>query len=437
MILVYSSNITSRTKYIFNVVFYDIIDVKYKLTNIENEYLSFEGPKINYSNKHIKEDEIRICPCGLLNENGINEQEIKITKWGDIPCFFETRRELEIPYDIFSASFYMISRYEEYLPHIKDRHNRFQAEDTIAFKGDFLQKPVVNIWIEKFKTIINKHYPDYKFPEKKFTVIPTFDIDIVYNYLGKDFFRTFGGYMRDLLNLEFDKIIDRTKVLFRLKKDQYDVYDYLKEIKKFYKLDLIFFILFSDFGPYDKNISVNNRNFKLLIKHLEDFADIGIHPSYQSNSNFNLIKKEKDNLSNIINYEITKSRQHFLKLTLPETYRTLIELDITDDYTMGFASLPGFRAGLCTSFYFYDLDSEYETSLKVHPFAFMEGTFREYLCMSPEETIPMVYEIIDEVKKVNGDFLSLWHNASISDYDVWKGWKNVFEKTLEYAFKNK
>jgi hypothetical protein len=140
-------------------------------------------------------------------------------------------------------------------------------------------------------------------------------------------------------------------------------------------------------------------------------------------------------LSKVLNRQITKSRQHFLKLDLPHTYRNLIDLDITDDYTMGYASEIGFRASICSSFYFYDLELDIETNLKIHPFAFMEGTLRDYLNIHADKALNHIKPLIDEVKAVNGTFICLWHNESLSNQYRWVGWQEVYEQTIKYALK--
>ena len=132
---------------------------------------------------------------------------------------------------------------------------------------------------------------------------------------------------------------------------------------------------------------------------------------------------------------MTKSRQHFLKLQLPYTYRNLINLDITDDYTMGFAAQPGFRASICTPFHFYDLDMDSETKLKVHPFTLMEGTLKDYMGISAVQAMEYITPLITEVKAVNGTFISLWHNESLGDEGRWKGWSTVYEEMIKEAIR--
>jgi hypothetical protein len=106
-------------------------------------------------------------------------------------------------------------------------------------------------------------------------------------------------------------------------------------------------------------------------KSIADEAEIGIHPSYSSNKNLHELEIEIKRLGKVIKRDITKSRNHFLKLSFPTTYERLLEHDITDDYTMGYANAVGFRAGTSVSFPFYNIDLEQETKLLVHPFAVM------------------------------------------------------------------
>jgi hypothetical protein len=162
---------------------------------------------------------------------------------------------------------------------------------------------------------------------------------------------------------------------------------------------------------------------------------MGIHPSYYTVENPDLLKTEIENLEKVLNVDIHRSRQHFLRLVLPDTYQNLIENDIEDDFTMGYAALPGFRAGICDTYNFYNLDLETETKLRIHPFAVMDGTLNDYLKLSPDGAIKKIEQLMNEVKKVNGTFISLWHNEALSDEKRWKGWRKVYESMLESAHK--
>ncbi len=337
------------------------------------------------------------------------------------------------PFDPFAASFYLVSRYEEYLPHLRDYHDRYDTSESLAYQKNFLHKPLVNIYALMLKDLLKNKYPKMIFPEKKYRFISTIDIDNAWAYLEKGLMRTAGAYARSIINLNFEELFERTKPYWERQKDPYDTYDLQFELQRKFKFKAIYFFLLGEYGENDKNVPIDSRKFRSLIKSIADYAETGIHPSYGSNKNPARLKKELTELTKILKREVTKSRQHFLILKLPETYRRLIELDITDDYTMGYALQVGFRASICSPFYFYDLDNEQITSLKIHPFAVMDATLKYYMKVQPEDAMNHIAPLIEEVRKVNGDFISLWHNESLSENKLWAGWKRVYEDLVEAA----
>jgi hypothetical protein len=432
MITIYTPKVTARVKYTFNLFFKHLLNSDYCITNNIDEFLSSEGSKFSYCDKPVS-DELHFWKHPILTENNILEQNISIIPFAESKAFFPTPKNSAMPFDVFAATFYLLSRYEEYLPYIKDMYGRFSAKESLAFKQGFLYKPVVNIWAIELSKVIQQHFPDFQTKKNTYKFTPTLDIDSAYAYRLKGFIRSTGGYLKSLYHLDFKEIIERTNVFMGLEQDHFDTYEYQFSLQKKYNIKPIYFILFGIYGQYDKNLPVNNKRFQNLIKTLADYAEVGIHPTFASNNNEEMLKNEIESLSKVLNRQITKSRQHFLKLSLPETYRSLVKYDITDDYTMGFALEPGFRAGICTPFPFFDLEMDEELPLMVHPFTFMEGTFRDYKQMNAEESWPIIKQLIDEVKAVNGTFISLWHNESLSDKKRWVGWRKLYEQMYEHA----
>lgn len=432
MLLIFTHKITPRLKYIFNLVFVDILEIGFELTTNAEAFKAHTGPKFSYTT-HPLADELFFLSRNLLFEHGISEQNISVFEHNSQKVFYATGKASALPFDVFAASFYLVTRYEEYLPHIRDNHDRFIAEESLAFKNNFLEIPLVNHWVLGLKNLLQERFPELHFPEKKYSFISTLDIDNAYAYREKGFTRSVGGYLKSISTFNFTEIAERTRVLMGLEKDPYDTYDFQLEMIKKHHLKAIYFFLLGDYGVNDKNLPIESKKFQSLIKTLGDYAQVGIHPSYGSNKSKEQLKKEVERLSKVLHRDVTHSRQHFLKLTLPETYRNLIDLDITDDYTMGFASQVGFRASICTPFNFYDLDMEVETKLKIHPFAVMEGTLKYYMKVYPEDAMQKIKPLIDEVKSVNGQFISLWHNDTLNDRKLWAGWKKVYEEMVEYA----
>lgn len=434
MLLIYLPKKTPRNRYCLKTIFKFFLKFPdYQLTTSIEEYLQHKGPKFSYANKP-NESGVHFHAFGLLEQKGIDEQNVPIGEHQGLTTLFHHQQKTSaLPYDPFSACFYMLSRYEEYLPHLEDKYNRFNSGESLAKKHNFLKVAVVERWILQIRDQLQATFPDLQFPKRKFHFIPTIDIDNAYAFKEKGFLRTVGSLFRSLFHLDFKVFFFQLKVLARNKKDPFDTYSYQLNIHKKYRLKPIYFFLLGDYGLNDKNLSHENKHFQRLIKTIADYAEVGIHPSFGSTKKARQLHVEIQRLSRIVKREVKKSRQHYLKLNLPESYRRLTEEDIQEDYTMGFADALGFRAGCCTPYPFYDLDEELELKLMIFPFQVMESTLKYYLNAKPEQSTLQIDEIIEEVKAVNGTFISLWHNESLSDQMEWEGWRVVYEKMIETA----
>ena len=429
MLLVYTHKITPRVNYIFKHYFVRILQIPVTFTTKVDEFVAHSGPKITYSKVPLG-TEFFIRSHDLLFEQGINDIDINMSKWDEIPCFFTAGETSSIPFDIFAAGFYLISRYEEYLPHVQDVHERFPAEESLAVKNNFIEKPVIDIWAYKFLELLKEKFPNYKYTNRVFNLISTIDIDVAFAYKHKGIVRTIGGFTNDILHFRIVNFWRRLLSVLNFRNDPFDTFKELLKIKKEHNVTTLFFFLIGDYTTFDKNISSSNSKFKSVIKSVADYAKIGLHPSYFTFKNADKLKKEKLRLESIINTPITFSRQHFLRLSIPETYQNLIDLDLQEDYTMGYAKVVGFRASTCTPFYFYDLDFEIQTPLKIFSFAFMDVTLKDYMNLSPEESLQKICELKAAVKEVNGTFISLFHNETLSESEVWKGWKTIYKTTV-------
>lgn len=433
ILFVYVPKITNRLRYIFQLLLEAQLGIAYKLTTDQALFQAYEGPKFSYGDKPLQQ-ELFFKSVGLLFEREISSQELKAFVFKDVKAIFPVyHKQSAFPFDPFAASFYLVSRYEEYLPFVRDRHGRFEATSSCLHAMQMLQKPVINIWAHHLEMLLKQHFSGLPSKRQSYQFIPTYDIDAAWSYLHKGLYRSIGAYARDLLAGDFEEINARTKVLLRKVPDPFDTYALQLSLQKEYKLRPIYFILFASYSQYDKNISRRNPSFRELIRHLADYATIGIHPGYASFEDKNLLKQEIQALSEVLHEEIQHSRQHFLRMNLPETYHRLLDFDITDDYTMGYASQPGFRAGIANSFYFYDLDHDVATKLRINPVILMDGTLRDYMDMELEQAKALTKQLILETKKANGTFISLWHNETLSDAKRWKGWNSLYIELIQNA----
>lgn len=429
MLLVYTHKISPRLSYIFKHFFVRILQIPVTFTTRVDEFVAHNGPKITYSKSPLG-SEFFVRSHDLLFEQGINDIEIHISNWDDIPCFFSAGEISSIPFDIFAAGFYLISRYEEYLPHMQDVHERFPAEESLAYKNAFIEKPVIDIWAYKFLELLKNKFPNYNYINRKFDLISTIDVDTAFVFKHKGIVRTIGGFANDILHLRLVNFWNRFLTVLNFRSDPYDTFSEIIKIKNEYNVNTLFFFLIGDYTTFDKNNSSANNKFKSLIKSVADYAKIGLHPSYFSIKNVEILKREKIRLENIINTPIEFSRQHFLRLSIPETYHNLLDLDLKEDYTMGYANFVGFRASTCTPFYFYDIDFEIQTPLKLFPFALMDVTLKQHMELTNEESLHKILELKETVKKVNGTFISLFHNETFCEEGYWNGWSDIYKKMV-------
>ena len=150
MLLVYTSKITPRLKFVFKQICTRILNLPVSFTNVIEEFIAHDSLKMSYGPQPLG-SEFFVRSNGLLLEQGLSDLELNVQTWEDTKCFFASGEKSHIPFDIFSAAFYLLSRYEEYLPHVKDNYGRFTKEESLAFQSGFLHQPVIDIWAYKFK----------------------------------------------------------------------------------------------------------------------------------------------------------------------------------------------------------------------------------------------------------------------------------------------
>jgi hypothetical protein len=431
MILIYSPKLSNRLRYTIQFIFEEVCQIQCELTSDIQLFKESEKPKINYSKERIHDAELFIQSSSLLFLEGISELNIPILKIENRILVFPNQHD-DHGFDVFAAIFYFISRYEEYLPFIKDKHNRFEADQSFAFKNDFLDRPIVDEWILELKAALSARFKQIVWPASSFKCLPTIDIDQLYTIKGKSLVRFAKPVLLNLLKLNFKQLAFIFKVRFGLIKDPFDQLKNFETLHAKYNLKAIYFILFSKkYTKFDINISIRNKDFRKSIRELSKTATVGIHPSYHSRYDYKSVDEEIHMLANVTNAPINSSRQHYLKLRMPNTYKSLLSLGIANEYTMGFASKPGFRAGTSHSFKFYDLKHEQTTFLTIHPFCVMDATFKTYLHYDVDQAYECIADLIQKLKEVNGTFTPLWHNESISEYGVWTGWSGLYEKMLK------
>ncbi len=426
MLLIYTQKLTPRILYIFKHICTHMLGISIKFTSKIEEFVAHDGAKLSYG-KQALGNEFFIQKIDLLMEQGFSELEIKVQSWEDTICFFSVSDTSDLPFDIFAASFYLLTRYEEYLPHVKDKEGRFPAGESLAAQEGFLDKPVVDIWAIKFRNILLERFPDLEFKERKFKTGTVIASDNTFTFKNKGFLRSFIGLLLDLFNLNIRRVIDRLQVWARLKKDPHDIFDDLIDIIKKHKVYMLFMFQLSDFSIHDRNISHNRIPHRAVIKSVADYAKVGLLLGYYALEEISSLRKEKLRMEDIIHSPLEHALNSKFNLTLPDNYNNLIELEINNDHSMGYPEMLGFRAGTCTPFLFYDVNMEVTTPLKVHPY-FFNSTVTKY--QEEKKVKNELGRMIAEVKQVAGTFRGVFNNQDFSVY----GNKQLYYSLLKQIY---
>lgn len=429
---IYSEHISNRLAYSCKHLFTELLGIDYVLTSTQTE-----GAQICYSETH--KSGLQIVPIGLLQETGLKQEwkdNLTFTRLKDIPVCYQTEKGLG--FDVFSATFFMLSRYEEYLNFYPDDHYRFTARESVLTQNDVLDIPIVNQWALMLQDELLKLYPSLQFKPREFEYTSTIDIDQAWKYRRKGLKRNIAGFFRDLMQAKWENFKERWPVYFHLKQDPFFNFEWQDLHHQKHETKVKYFMLLGDRGVYDKNISWTDVRFTKLMKDLDDldYAELGIHPSYQSNfydkeKGSDPFKLEIIRLETILSRNITLSRQHFLMHEFPSTYNRLMDAGINEEHTMGYSTHSGFRAGIAAPFFYYDFEKEQITDLRLVPFCLMDITPLFYMELGVDEAITHMRSMVAKVRTVGGHFVSLWHNESLSETEQWKGWRVLYQRMLE------
>ena len=426
VIAIYAPNISPRLSYTVSTLF----GHQALVSDNRQTFLQHDGPRINYSHEFLDIRNLWIHPHGLLEQTGIIAQEIEPIQWKGCPAFFKTS-DGTIPFDLFAAAFYLLSRYEEYLSPEKDQYGRFPAEASLAYQAGFLDQPLIQYWVKALAWELRLLFPDFRLESKIFRLIPTYDIDMAFAYLNQPIAKQVLGFFKTLYQGKFETFLEMAKVLSGNTSDPFDQFQRLQTLHQERLLQPhYFFLLAAKRLGVDKNIAPANKALQSIIQALSKQYPLGIHPSWQSGDEPALLLSEINCLSKIIDKPITASRQHYLRLQFPQTYEQLIAAGIQEDYSMGYASQNGFRASYAGAFYWYNLVQECRTDLLIHPFCYMDATAIFYKRTPVYEAAKELQELTNKVMEYGGEMIAIFHNDFLTQQPEWMEWTQLHDDWL-------
>ncbi|HEM48839.1 MAG TPA: hypothetical protein ENO27_01380 [Caldithrix sp.] len=426
-----NNNIPER-KYIINIIFSEFLGLNYSLhlSDTQNNYLILFGNCeivirdlfFNFYRNSFSYLGLEALPKKISFLKNVFSTD------GDIPVIYGTD-ELKISenkiicgIDIFASSFFLLTRWEENVNKVRDLHHRFPGSESIAFRNNFLHRPVVNEYVNMLWNMLKRLGFQGERRKKDFELVLTHDIDAL-TYVS---FRTLIG---DIIIRRNTKLaIEHSKYLYR--HDPYDTYDFLMTSSEKLGLKSHFYFMASNYKKkYDTGYYLNRSKFKTIIRKIKKRGHIiGFHPGYYTYDDNSRWSYEKQLLENAIQQEILEGRQHYLRMDVTKTLPIWDKNSMKIDSTLGFADKEGFRCGTGDLFSIFDFLNRKQLQLKERPLILMDGTLRQYQQYTQAQVSEIIKYYINIGNRYNTGVTMLFHNSSF--FREWKGYDRIYRKAL-------
>jgi len=425
-------------KYIIDILLGEFLSLKYMIY-IKNKIKDYEIILENGKKIIIKESFFYSIENGLnyfdiknipekiifIKNKFIVETNIPII-YGDDELQFSQNKVI-CGIDIFASSFFMLTRWEEYVIKTRDLHNRFPATASLAYKYDFLKRPIVNEYIEMFWNMLKYLGCNQKRKELKYELVLTHDVDCIFKWNNfKLFARNIVGDVIKRKNIPL--ALDNIKKYFG--KSPYDMFDFLMDLSEKRGIKSHFFFMSGGTSKFDNNYFINQTFVRKIRNKIRNRGHLlGFHPSYNAYNDQKQWEKEYSNLSTEILQKVKIGRQHFLRFEIPTTWQIWEDNNMKWDSTLTYPEKEGFRCGTCYEYRVFNILTRKKLNLKEMPLEVMETTMVEYQKLLPEIMEKKIIKLITNVKKYNGKFVLLWHNSNLNN-EIMKKYKNVYEEIL-------
>jgi hypothetical protein len=383
--------------------------VEYEITSELNVFVSHDGIKFSYGSKPLGE-EMFIWSYGLLDEHGIDDHDIEIIQWENLLAFFPAPERSDVPFDIFAAAFYLITRYEEYLPQVKDDYGRYSPYESVAFKNNFLKSPLIDLWVQKLAMLLHDVELSTLKPKENINKLIAIEVATFSRYKKRGVVMNATAFVRHVRKLQLDRAWSQLKTLLNLEDDPYDNSNRILDIFIKYRkskdretrkeLDMLFFFHLGDYNDQNTGVTYKSKSYLEAIKHIADYVRIGLR--FSSNTSQKDVYKEEKRFENLLKRPLQFTMAAHSKISMPGHYKLLVDTKTMEDYSMGYVNEPGLRASTSFPFYFYDLDYEVQTPLLIHPYSIHYNSISLKMLNGQQQILK---EIIGNVKSVGGNFV--------------------------------
>lgn len=358
-------------------------------------------------------------------------------------------KKVYIKYDILGLTYWMLNRIEEIGRTDLDNHERFPAINSHAYKYSYLDRPIVDEWLDILKQVINKVWPDISLRENKYQLLISHDVDFPSLYKGlklKQFLKLIiveffkNKRIKQSFSIPYIYIYGFLKPNILHKKDPFNTFDYLMSISEKYNLKSSFYFIGDITDPSkDCRYRLSDGYILNLLSEINERGhEIGLHPSYNSYKKNDQIKREFNNLKKIFQKNETNNikyggRMHYLRWKHPNTLQKWNDAGLDYDSTLGYADLPGFRCGTCYEYTSYDPMYNQILKIKIRPLIVMDCTVisTNYLNLGyTDEASERILALKNKCSKVGGNFTFLWHNSFFKTKSSFNFYEKIISESL-------
>lgn len=435
------NNIPERT-YIIDILVGEFLGLPYSIevSNNTDYQLLFEDKKVVFKDQFFNcyPEKLSYLKIEAIPES-VAFVKNQFTPESDIPVLFGNDQLIvDDNYilsgiDVFAASFFMLTRWEEYVNPTRDIHNRFSAKNSLAYKFSFLNRPIVNEYVEMiWGMLMHLGYTESR-KEWKYEFVLTHDVDVIQYHKGiGQLIKRIGGHVlkRKSPLLAIQNMNDYLRVKAGMILDPYDTFSWIMDLSERSNIRSRFYFMSGGVTSYDNHYNIEDSNAKIIINEVKRRGHIiGFHPSYNAYNDPIQWKKEKEKLEQVVGQKVTEGRQHYLRFEASKTWRIWNDNEIKRDLTLSYADKEGFRCGVCYDFSVYDFLNEKKLVLKEIPLIVMEASFITYQDITPNEMLVKTHALLETVKKYRGKFVFLWHNSSFN-VPSWEPYQQVYKEII-------
>jgi Family of unknown function (DUF7033) len=359
------------------------------------------------------------------------------------PLISKNKERYFFHFDIISFTFWMLSRYEETLYSVLDEHERFPATSSHAFKHGYLERPIVDEWLDILRQVLSLTFPDLELKKHAFKMYVSHDVDSPSRYRFRNFKSLIRGVGGDLIKRQdiksaFSALSIRMSPKNKLhNQDSFNTFNWIMDTSEKNQIVSAFYFICGRTHPkLDADYDIDHPVIRNLLRAVHKRGhEIGLHPSYNTFNNPEAIINEANRLKQIckeegINQDSWGGRMHYLRWKTPITMHGWEGANMNYDSSLGYADSPGFRCGTCFEYTAFDAINSKKLNLRIRPLIAMESTIiaKKYLGLGlTSDATDKFIQLKKNCQQVAGNFSLLWHNSELYSEEQ----KYIYENILK------